>query len=212
MTKCCLHFVSCAQPDTNKKGRAEMAGMRTMLIAIAALALLFGCTGSSVPQEKYDALAASCEKAKTDAAGALAGEKNRADLAEARLATCNSNSMSLEQLLAAKEQENELLSADAAVLAKARVKTDMILQYELAEEYYLDAFGPGRLPNTAKMERMDAQVALLDDSGLAAAWNSVKDCQGITGCGTAKAKMAPYIGNQTQKLALDAAAIVGAAE
>jgi hypothetical protein len=183
-----------------------------MLIAIAALALLFGCTGSGVPQEKYDALAAWCDKAKTEAAGALAEEKGRTDLAEARLATCNSNSMSLEQLLAAKEQENGLLAADAAVLAKAKEKTDLIGQYNLAEEYYLDAFGPGKLPNTARMNKIDAQVALLGDSGLAAAWNGVKNCQGITGCDTAKAKMVPYIGNQTQRLALEAAAIVGAAD
>jgi len=183
-----------------------------MLIAIAALALLFGCVGDSVPQEKYDALSASCDKAKTDAASALADQKNRADLAEARLATCNSNSMSLEQLLTAKEQENDLLSVDAAVLANAREKTGMILQYNLAEEYYLDAFGPGKLPNTARMNKIDAQVALLNDSGLAAVWNGVKNCQGITGCDTAKAKVAPYISNQTQRLSLEAAAIVGAAE
>lgn len=189
-----------------------MPSMRTLLIAIAALALLFGCVGDSVPQEKYDALSASCDKAKSDAASALAEQKNSADLAGARLATCNSNSMSLEQLLAAKEQENEALAADAAVLAEAREKTDLIAQYELALEYYLDAFGPGKLPNTARMNKIDAQVALLNDSGLEAAWIGVKNCQGITGCDTAKAKMAPYISNQTQKLALEAAAIVGAAD
>ncbi len=184
--------------------------IKFVIIALVSLALLYGCIGDSVPQEKYDSLSASCEKAKNDAASALAGEKGRTDMASARLATCNAEMQSMEQLLSAREQENDELMIDAAVLAKAREKMDWAGQYNLAAAYYLDAFGPGKLPNTARMNKIDVQVALLNDAGLAAVWNGVKNCQGITGCANAKAKVIPYIGNQTQKLALDAAAIVGA--
>ena len=180
------------------------------LIALVSLALLFGCAGSGVPQEKYDALAASCDMAKNEAASALSAQIAKTSAANSQLSSCTAQKQSLEGEQAVMEQQNSALQAQADVLAKAREKMDWAGQYNLAAAYYLDAFGPGKLPNTARMNKIDVQVALLNDAGLAAVWNGVKNCQGITGCANAKAKVIPYIGNQTQKLALDAAAIVGA--
>jgi hypothetical protein len=177
---------------------------------VALLSLLYGCV-SGVPQDKYDALAASCESAKTASASALAAEVSKSGAANAKLSTCTSDRQSLQSLLDVKEQENVPLRVDAAVLAKARVKTDRIVQYNLAEEYYLDAFGAGKIPNTARIKKVDAQVSLLNDATLRVIWANVKNCQTSTGCESAKALFSPYIGNQTEKLALEAAAIVGAA-
>ena len=176
---------------------------------VALLALLYGCTGG-VPQDKYDVLAASCESAKNASAASLAAEVSKSVAANARLSACTSDRQSLSSLLGIAEQENTRLKADSEVLARARAKTDMIVQYSLAEEYYLEAFGPGKIPNTARLKKIDAQVGLLNDASLQGIWASVKGCQASTACDTAKAAFASYIGNQTQRLALEAVAIVGA--
>jgi len=182
------------------------------LIAIVSLALLFGCAGSGVPQEKYDSLSASCSKAKNDSAAALSDEASRTSLANARLSTCTGEKQSLETLLTVREQENEALRAEAAVLAKARAKIAIAEQYDLAEEYYLEAYGPGKLPNTVRLKKIDTQVDSLNDSALRSLWLNVKNCQGITDCDNAKAKFIPYIDGRITALKLEAAAIVGAGQ
>jgi hypothetical protein len=188
---------------------AEMQNMRAIIALIAAFALLYGCT-ASVPQEKYDALAATCQKASDDAAIALNSEVAKSSSASSQLSACSAEKRSLESLLAVKERENDLLKADAAVLDAARVKTNLMAQYDLAMEYYLDAFGPGKVPNNARMNKIDAQVASLSDSGLAAAWLAVKNCQSVSECDNAKAAIIPYVEAQKEKLAIEAASIVSA--
>ncbi|MCX6770565.1 MAG: hypothetical protein NTX79_00770 [Candidatus Micrarchaeota archaeon] len=183
--------------------------MRVLIALIACVVLLFGCIGS-VPQEKYDALSASCDKAKADTASSLAAEAGRASAANARLSACTEEKQSLSALLAEREQENAALRADEAVLEKAIVKTDRIAQYNLTLQYYLDAFGPGALPNTARIRKIDAQLAVMNDMTLSSLIGSVKDCQSITGCNNAKATVQPYIEKQEQALASEAAAIIGA--
>ena len=107
------------------------------------------------------------------------------------------------------EQENAALKAKADVLDAARAKTDRLAQYNLTLQYYLDAFGPGKVPNTARLMRIDTQLAVVNDMVLSSLINSVKNCQGITDCDKAKAAVLSYIEKQDQKLALEAAAIVG---
>jgi hypothetical protein len=194
-----------------KKGTAEMAHMKMLfaLIALVSLVLLFGCTGNSVPQEKYDALSASCEKAKATASASLASEEAKANAANSRFSACTLEKQSLESLLTVREQENEALRAEAAVLAKAREKTGLAKQYNVTIEYYLEAFGPGHVPNTVRLKKIDAQVASLNDGSLAALWQGVKNCQGISDCENAKAAFILYIDNRITALGLEAAAIVG---
>ena len=183
-----------------------------VLIAIVSLALLFGCAGSGVTQEKYDSLSASCSKAKNDSAAALSAEVAKTSAANARLSTCTEEKQSLETLLTVREQENEALRAEAAVLAKARVKTDLAGQYNLTVAYYLEAYGPGKVPNTARLKKIDTQVNSLNDSALKSLWLNVKNCQGISDCDSAKAKFIPYIDGRMTALKLEAAAIVGAGQ
>ncbi len=180
-------------------------------IALVSLALLFGCAGSSVPQEKYDALFASCSKAKSDASSALSAEIARTGAADARLSACTDEKQSLGSLVAARERENAALRANESVLDAARAKTDLAAQYGLATAYYLEAFGPGKLPNMARLGKIEAQVDSLNDSALKALWLGVKNCQGITDCANAKAKFTAYDDGRAASLRLEAAAIVGTA-
>ena len=76
-------------------------------------------------------------------------------------------------------------------------------------QYYMDAFGPDKVPNTARLKRIDTQLAVVNDMVLATLINSVKNCQGITDCDKAKAAVPSYIAKPEQTLALEAAAIVG---
>ena len=188
-----------------------MAHMKMLfaLIALVSLVLLFGCTGNGVPQEKYDALSASCENAKATAAASLASEETKAASANARLSACMTEKQSLESLLTSREQENEALRAEAAVLADAREKTGLARQYNATMEYYLEAFGPGKVPNTVRLKKIDTQVASLNDSALAALWQSMKNCQGISSCENAKAAFISHIDSRIMALEIEAAAIVG---
>jgi hypothetical protein len=179
------------------------------LIALVSLALLFGCTGNGVPQEKYDELAANCNKAKTDAASALAAEIAKTGSANAKISSCIDEKQSLESLLSMREQENGALRAETAVLEDARVKTGLAAQYNLTIGYYLESYGPGKLPNTVRLRKIESQVNMLNDSTLKALWAGVKNCQGITDCDDAKAKFIPYIDSRITALKLEAATIVG---
>ncbi len=181
-----------------------------VLIAIVSLALLFGCIGSSVPQEKYDALAASCSKAGNDSAALLSAQIAKTGAASSQLSVCTEEKQSLESLLTVREQENAALGAEAAVLASARAKMGLAGQYNLTTAYYLEAYGPGKVPNTARIKKIDTQVNSLNDSALRSLWQGVKNCQGITSCEGAKADFIPYIDGKITALKLEAAAIVGA--
>jgi len=185
--------------------------MRTTfaLIAAVSLVLLSGCIGGGVPQEKYDALAASCDKAKNESAAALSAQMAKTSEADAQLSSCIAQMQSLEEEQTVLSRQNSALQAEAAVLAEARVKTALMGEYALAQQYYLDAYGPGKIINTAKLRNIDSQVASLNDLGLLEAWQGVRNCQTITECDSAKGKIIPYISNQTSRLAIEAAAIVG---
>ncbi|MFA6213792.1 MAG: hypothetical protein WC717_00765 [Candidatus Micrarchaeia archaeon] len=183
--------------------------MLKLIALLSLVALLFGCIGG-VSQEKYDGLAASCEKAKQDAKASLAAEEAKTLASNSRLSECASDKQELEQVLTEKEQENGELRADAAVLAAARAKMVMAAQYNLTMEYYMEAFGPGKVPNTVRLKKIDAQAASLQDGALLSLWQHVKACQGITGCEEAKADFVSYINGKMASLAAEAAAIVGA--
>ncbi|MFA6328427.1 MAG: hypothetical protein WCY41_03205 [Candidatus Micrarchaeia archaeon] len=183
--------------------------MRKIFALIALAVLLFGCTGNGVPQEKYDALSASCEKAKADAASSLAGEMAKTGAANSRLSACTEEKQSLEELLTVREQENGELREEKAVLDSARAKMALAEQYNITMKYYLEAFGPGKVPNTLRLKKIDTQASSLNDSAIMGLWSNVKNCQGISGCDDAKEKFTAYIGGKITLLKLEAAAIVG---
>jgi len=188
-----------------------MPNMRSIIaiIALVSLVLLFGCTAKSVPQGQYDTLAASCSKAQADAASSLASEVAKTGAANEKLSTCTQEKQSLESLVAVREGENAQLRAENAVLDAARAKTSLAAQYNATIGYYLEAFGPGHVPNTVRLKNIDTQVASMNDSALQTLWLGVKNCQGISDCDNAKATFISYIDGRITALNLEAAAIVG---
>ena len=182
------------------------------LVALVSLALLFGCAGNGVAQEKYDALSASCSKERNGSAALLSDEMAKTASANARASSCAGERQSLEALLSVRDSENAALKVKAAVLDAAREKTGRIAQYGLALQYYQDAFGPGKVPNTARLKKIDAQLAVVNDAALTGLVSGVRNCQGITDCEHAKAMVQPYVEKQQQRLALEASAIVGAGQ
>jgi len=188
---------------------AEMPPMK-MLFALMALAvLLFGCAQSGVPQEKYDELSANCNIAKEDSASALSIEIAKTSAANARFSSCNEEKKSLEALLDVRKNENAALRAEEAVLDSARAKTGIAGQYNATMAYYLEAYGPDKVPNNARIKKIDTQVNSLNDAALKSYWVDVKNCQGISGCDDAKEKFTSYIDGRITAFNLEAAAIVG---
>ncbi|MFA4982760.1 MAG: hypothetical protein WC588_00945 [Candidatus Micrarchaeia archaeon] len=180
--------------------------MKLAIALVAALCLLFGCTG--VTQEKYDSLLKSCEQEKGALLESAALEKSKAAEAGAALSRCNSDKSALQTVVASKDSELLSLQEGADAIAAARLKTDKIGQYELALSYYLEAYGEGKIPNTPKLNRIDSQVRSLSDSAFLAAWLSVRNCDGITDCQAAKQDFTGMISSRIDELSKEVVEIV----
>ena len=183
----------------------------TLLLPFAlSFFLLFGCVLGGVPQKDYDALKASCASDREASAAALQSEQAKSEDAAQRLDACMGSNSALNSRIALKDSEITGLQADKAVLDAARQKTGQIAACGLALQYYNDAFGPGSIANTYRLNRIDAQVASLSDQNLTALWGAVRNCDGITGCANARAAFVSAIQGKEGALAVQAAAIVQA--
>ena len=101
-----------------------------------------------------------------------------------------------------------MLRTEAGALAQARQKAEEIAAYELALQYYNDAFGPGKVLNTYRLNRIDTQVRSLPDAQLLVLWNAVRNCGGLTDCDNAKAAFTSAIQGKKNALALQIVEIV----
>ncbi len=173
---------------------------------VAALVLLFGCIG--VPQEKYDALKASCDSDKAALSSSLEKEQSQNALLGKNLDKCNAERAADGQMISDRDSQIASLNADEAVLLAARAKADKIGQYQLALTYYNDAFGPGKIANTVRLNRIEAQVSSLSDPALYTIWKSVRNCQGITDCESARSKFTSAINSTISSLALQIVDVV----
>lgn len=176
-------------------------------LLIAALALLFGCT-QGVPQEKYDSLAASCAQQNATLQGEISSANSAVENAQAGLSDCVAGRQAAEGLIDAKDAEIALLRNESDILAAARQKTAAISQYDTLMVYYNDAYGVGAILNTAKLNRISAQVALLGNAALSSSWDGVKGCQTSSGCDNAKAAFLAEIDAAVALLNAQVAAIV----
>ncbi len=182
-----------------------MAIMKYALFAVAAaLILLFGCTG--VSQEKYDALKSQCEQEKKTLSDSVATQKARAESADAKLGVCNNQRAADALVLESNQEENGRLKVDSLTLSQAREKTGKIAQYNQALAYYNDAFGPGKIPNSVKLNRLETQLNLLSDKELYAAWKLVKNCDSSTDCSRDKTN---FTGTADAGISALAAEVVG---
>lgn len=182
-----------------------------IIAAVLALAIVGAFALSylaSVPKGQYDALKTSCDEERASSAALLDAEKARADYAAGQLRGCENEVNANQGLLAAKNEEIEALQVDAGVLAQARVKANAHGQMALLLSYYLDAFGPGRVPNTPRVQKIEAQLASIGDAGLTGMWVDVKTCSALISCANAKDRFTGAIGTRMSLLANETAEIV----
>ena len=181
--------------------------MRYLLLYLAAILLLLsGCTG--VSQEKYDTLKSQCDSDKTDLNARLSSQDSRVNELTSKISECNSQKQKMDAAIRAKDAQMALLRNDSEILASARAKAGRIAQYDLVTAYYLDAYGPGKIPNSVRLNRIDAQAASLNDNQLYASWTAVRNCGGITDCGSSKAAFIKTIDSRISAIALEIAEIV----
>ncbi len=175
------------------------------LIALALpLLLLFGCIG----QDKYDALRAGCDQEKTGLNVQLASKDRLNAGLTGKIADCNAEKATLNAVVSSKDSKITAMKNDSDTLALARQKASQISQYQLVSGYYSEAYGPTRIPNSARLGRIETAVLALNDSQLSAAWNSVRNCGGVSDCGSAKANFTSMIEKRISALAAEISIIV----
>ena len=183
---------------------------RMLLAAAMALGLiaLAGCVIGGVSQGDYDSLKASCTSDAQASAAALQREQAKSADEAQRLSDCMDSNSVLNGRIAIKDAEITGLQSGQAVLEAARQKTGQFAAYGLALQYYNDAFGPGSIANTYRLNRIDAQVGLLSDRNMPALWSAVRNCGGITDCANAKAAFVSAIQDRENAIALQVVGIV----
>ena len=185
---------------------------RMLLAAAFAVALiaLSGCVIGGVSQGDYNSLNASCASDSQAAAAALQGEQAKsADVAQ-QLSDCMSSNSALNGRVAIMDSQITGLQADQAALGAARQKAGQFAAYGLALQYYNDAFGPGSIANTYRLNRIDTQVGSLSDQNLSALWSAVRNCGASTDCANARAAFVSGIQGRENAIALQVVGMVQA--
>ncbi|MEM2138002.1 MAG: hypothetical protein QW568_02850 [Candidatus Anstonellaceae archaeon] len=172
---------------------------QAIIILIAALLLLFGCTG--VPQEKYNTLKESCDREKAELSASAEKEQVKSSELQGRLSNCQAGSDADKLVIRTQESQIAALKADSSLLLDAKGEADKIGQLRLLRTYYEEAFGPGKIANSYKLNRIDAQTASLSDTELYNIWKSVRNCQSSTECDTAKANFIKAIDTRITAIA-----------
>ncbi len=180
--------------------------MNLPLMGIAALVLLFGCIG--VSQEKYDGPKAQCDSEKADLSAQLSSKDSRVIELTGKISECNSQKQTMDAVIRTKDMEIAVLKNDSKVLASARAKAGRIAQYKLLITYYNEAYGPGKIANSVRLNRIDAQAASLNDTPLYASWKALRNCDGILNCDSSNAAFTKAIDSRINSLAFEIADIV----
>ena len=174
---------------------------------IASILLLSGCA-ATVPQSKYDELAASCAQQKAESTAALDTMTSNANSYKAQADDCTAARKATETLISDQQAQIASLKSDSEVLAAARLKTDLIAKYRLAQTYFDDAYGPGRTPTTPKLKRVEALVISLQDARLYGSWLDFSRCTLLLGCQNAKDRFAASVNASVDSLTYQTADIV----
>lgn len=185
---------------------------RLKLIAIVAVLAIMGAAALSfftmVPKGAYDALQKGCEQDAASAAVTLEAEKQKSRYSAEQARDCESEKQGAQQLVEAKNAEIETLQKGADVLARARARADLHEQQRLLLEYYMDAFGPDRVINNEKVQKIEAQLGAIGDAGLTGLWVNVKGCQTLLGCQDAKGRFTGAIAARMSLYANETVGIV----
>jgi len=178
--------------------------MRIPIILALALCILFGC----VSQDKYDSLTKNCDQEKLVLSENIALEKATCAESKDAITKCSSEKNALQTLLNRKNAEIAAMRTDAGKIAQARVKTGQIAKYGLTLKYFDDAFGPDKIPNSAKLQKIDEMVESLSDPQVLAAWQSVKNCGSSNECDASRQNFVGMIDARVGALAREAAEII----
>lgn len=202
--------------DKNMRGgvlfmdeRIKIAAAIIVLSLVGAFAVSFL---TSVPKEKYDELQKGCEQGRIDAGKLLEAEQAKARFAGEELRGCEDEKKGAEGLIEAKNTEIAELRKDSDALAQARERADLHEQQKLLLEYYLDAFGSGKVLNNPRMQKIEGQLAVIGDAGLTGLWLEVKGCQTLLGCQNAKGKFTGAINTRMSLYANETVEIVEQAQ
>jgi hypothetical protein len=161
-----------------------------------------------VPQSKYDDLAATCALQKAESTAALDSMTSRVNSCKTQLDDCNDARKATETLISDQQEQIATLKDGSEVLAAARVKTDLIAQYKLVQTYFDDAYGPGKVPTTPKIKRLEALIISLKDTPVYGSWLDFNRCSIITECDAAKARLSTNINASINSLTYQVADIV----
>lgn len=161
--------------------------MKVIAIAIVACFLLLGCLGSTVGKADYEALKANCEADKKGFVGEISELQEVSKEKGRQLASCQVQGATLQSELQKSQSSAQAMSKDYQLAQEARNKTGKIAAYENVRAVYLDAFGEGKIPNTARIRKIEDAILSIPDSNLFALLGKVKTCTGISDCGAEKA-------------------------
>ena len=166
---------------------------------------LFGSGGAS--QEKYDALTSLCEKEKAGLGAECEDARAASSALEAKAAECEEKRSVAESLVASQQRQMGALQSDSDALSEIVAMGNRTGPYALALEYYNDAFGEGKVPNTAKINRIEAQTRTLGPDEYAL-WRGVINCEGLSDCESAKKKFVSSLEGKIAALEHELAAFV----
>lgn len=182
--------------------------MRIAAIIPIVLMLTLGFLSGCVSQDKYDLLAKNCEQEHATLADNIELEKAACAESKDAVIMCNSEKNALQTLLNRKNTELTSMRADAAKIAQAREKTGQIAKYRLLLKYFDDAYGPGQIPNTAKVQKIDEQADLLSNPQVTAALQSAKNCSSLSECETSRQNLTAIVDKRIDELSREAADII----
>jgi len=178
-------------------------------LALCAVLLLSGCLGS-VPQSKYDELKAECAKQNETASSSLSAANLRADNFKLQAEDCLASKQATEKLLSDQNAQMASLKRDSATLASARQKTELIAKYRSALEQFNDAYGPGKVPTTPKVNNLNALVVSIKDPALYGSWLDFTRCTVPSECSAAKERFAANVNSSVSSLAYQTVDIIKA--
>ncbi|MEM4634048.1 MAG: hypothetical protein QW275_02745, partial [Candidatus Anstonellaceae archaeon] len=169
---------------------------------------LFGCIGNDDLKKKYEALQEEYNAQKEVCEQDLKIEKMKNFECRSQIMDCNNAKKAVEDVLASKNQECLQLANDASVLNKAREKIIIIEKYRNLTELYYDTYGPGKIINSAKLNRMENYIRMLNDTELQLKWNDLRKCGSISECESAKSQLIKAINQSIEAKALEVVEII----
>jgi hypothetical protein len=188
----------------NYKTIAALAGA-ILVLALGAYAL---ATIGNVPYDAYSSLAGECKANQSAILAQAAEASDKAANLERVVTDCQRSLYSSQALYAQEKTYCDVLRSEHSVYANAVEAANLTVRYDVLKTYYLDAFGPGKIPSSTKISKINNQIALIGDSALPGLWNAILNCGSPTDCDLAKAAFLSHIDGKIQSISVQVKNIV----